>query len=268
MRRARVVLLIGVMLCTLLAGTALADHVLWFNPAKRVFAQNPSTQLVFDYWGGAGTYVYLNSNGPYSGKFFVSLDHPSNALVDSVIIVYDSPTGNDMITGGDLHATYFLNMGFGNFSATLNNTTRTRFAFDIPDFTIDGSLSLSLDCTTSGGGIELFAVGLRVKDGSTLDVVQNPDSGPSMLRAVVPNPALPPQELRFTLARAGRADLGIYDVAGRRVRQMDLGHLPAGDRVVIWDGRNESGRMVEAGTYFYELNTEQGRSHRTAIVLR
>lgn len=268
MGRVRMVLLVGVMLCTLLPGTARADHIVWFNTAKRVFPQNTATQLVFDYWGGAGTYAYLNSNGAFSGKFFVSLDHASDAVMDSVIILYDSPAGNDQITGGTLHVTSFNNIGVGNFSASLNSVSRERFAFDTPDVAIDGSLTLTLDASTGGGGIELFAVGLRIKGGSTLDAGQNPDSGPSMLRAVVPNPARPPQELRFTLARAGRADLAIYDVAGRRVRQIDLGHLAAGDRTVVWDGRNEDGRAVEAGMYFYELNTEQGRSHRTAVVLR
>ena len=268
MRRIRVVLLAGVILCTVLSGVASADRIAWFNTAKRVIVQNSEVQRAFEYWGGAGTYAYLNSNGPYSGTFLVSLDVSSDALLDSVIIMYDAPDGNDQITGGRLYWTNFVNGVMGDFSASLNSVSRARFAFDIPDIMIEGSLTLALDANTGGGGIELLAVGLRIKTTPTLDVGVTPEGGSSMLRAVVPNPSRPPQELRFTLARAGRADLAIYDVAGRRVRQIDLGHLPAGDRAVTWDGRNEGGRMVEAGTYYYELTTEQGRSHRSAIVLK
>ena len=52
--------------------------------------------------------------------------------------------------------------------------------------------------------------------------------------------------------------LTIYDVAGKIVRTMELGHLTAGsyiqtEKAIYWDGKTETGEQVGSGTYFYQL---------------
>lgn len=69
-----------------------------------------------------------------------------------------------------------------------------------------------------------------------------------------PSPFLDRTELRFTLARAGRASLIVHDVTGRRVRELLRGELPAGAHSVIWDGRDDDGRFAAAGIYFVRLS--------------
>ncbi|MFC1716980.1 PKD domain-containing protein [Candidatus Poribacteria bacterium] len=58
------------------------------------------------------------------------------------------------------------------------------------------------------------------------------------------------------------ADMGvairIYNISGRLVRTLDLGHKSAGfytskDKAAYWDGRNESGEHVSSGIYFYNI---------------
>ncbi|MBZ0268003.1 T9SS type A sorting domain-containing protein, partial [bacterium] len=52
---------------------------------------------------------------------------------------------------------------------------------------------------------------------------------------------------------AGPVDVGIYNLAGRLVR--DLGTRPHGEESVLvrWDGRSRSGAPVAAGTYFVKV---------------
>jgi flagellar hook assembly protein FlgD len=57
----------------------------------------------------------------------------------------------------------------------------------------------------------------------------------------------------------------IYDVAGRLVRRLVDVPLEAGRHEVQWDGRDEAGRRLESGTYFFELRLE-GRSVDTQKV--
>ena len=45
----------------------------------------------------------------------------------------------------------------------------------------------------------------------------------------------------------------VFDVAGRRVRSLVDGPLPAGRHEVAWDGRDQAGRAVASGTYFSRL---------------
>jgi flagellar hook assembly protein FlgD len=41
----------------------------------------------------------------------------------------------------------------------------------------------------------------------------------------------------------------VFDLLGRRVTRLVEGSLPAGARLVTWDGRNERGIPVAAGMY-------------------
>ena len=75
-----------------------------------------------------------------------------------------------------------------------------------------------------------------------------------------PNPFNPETWIPYQLAKSADVALTIYDVTGREVRRLALGHRPAGvyrsrGRAVYWDGRNQIGEKVATGLYFYTLTT-------------
>lgn len=64
-----------------------------------------------------------------------------------------------------------------------------------------------------------------------------------------------------------RVRLGIYDVAGRRVRSLVDGEVPAGTMRVQWDGKDQAGNAARTGMYFARLSGEFGsRVVRAAFV--
>lgn len=69
----------------------------------------------------------------------------------------------------------------------------------------------------------------------------------------VPNPFNPSTTIRFELPSAGRARLGVYDLAGRLVKVLVDERRDAGDHEVSWDGRDQSGRAAPSGTYLARL---------------
>jgi len=73
-----------------------------------------------------------------------------------------------------------------------------------------------------------------------------------------PNPAVGFASIRFSLAAAGHTELGIYDLAGRRVRSLLDGVLPGGPHEIRWDGRDPSGSRVPGGIYFCRLSAAGG----------
>lgn len=83
-----------------------------------------------------------------------------------------------------------------------------------------------------------------------------------------PNPFTDRTALRFVLARAGEARIDVYDVAGRRVRALVGGVLPAGPHELEWDGRDDAGRQVPPGVYLYRLRTAAATGSRPVIRLR
>jgi hypothetical protein len=73
--------------------------------------------------------------------------------------------------------------------------------------------------------------------------------------------------IRFALPRAARVGLDIFDATGRLVRALGRESLGAGMRALPWDGRDASGRAVDAGSYFYRLTIDERTfTGRVAIV--
>jgi hypothetical protein len=95
-----------------------------------------------------------------------------------------------------------------------------------------------------------------------------PRGGSLALAQNVPNPA--PRgatTIAFQLPAAGRVTLALYDVAGRRVARLVDGELPAGAHQATWDGKDDSGRAVPAGVYFYDLAQGGQRTAKRMVVL-
>ena len=72
-----------------------------------------------------------------------------------------------------------------------------------------------------------------------------------------PNPFNPAVVLPLELATdATEVSLTVYDVLGRRVRQVWQGPLGAGSHRFTWDGRDEVGKAVAAGVYIYQVEVD------------
>jgi len=78
------------------------------------------------------------------------------------------------------------------------------------------------------------------------------------LHAAVPNPFNPRTQIEFDLASAGRAQLAVYDLAGRLVRVLVDQRLQAGPHQYIWNGVDTNGRRVASGVYLYALRPANG----------
>jgi len=91
----------------------------------------------------------------------------------------------------------------------------------------------------------------------------------AQLAPAAPNPSRDGRTgIRLSLPRAADVSLRVYDVAGRLVRTLESGALPAGERTVRWDGRDDSGRPVANGVYLVRLLAEDVSRTRRVTVLR
>lgn len=85
------------------------------------------------------------------------------------------------------------------------------------------------------------------------------------LSAPAPNPSRGNVALRFTLPRAGSADVAVFDALGRRIRTLAHGALPAGTRTLAWDGADERGAHAAAGVYFVQARAGDARITRRLV---
>lgn len=73
-----------------------------------------------------------------------------------------------------------------------------------------------------------------------------------VLRPAYPNPSPLSGPVRIPVlvsASPAGARLDVLDSGGHRVRRIDLASLPNGSSEIVWDGRNDAGRLVAPGVY-------------------
>jgi hypothetical protein len=91
--------------------------------------------------------------------------------------------------------------------------------------------------------------------------------GKTALGSAFPNPFQQSTAIQLALEAGGMVKLGVFDVAGRQVRNLINGYQVAGQRMVSWDGRNDAGMQLAAGMYVIKLETSGVvTSRRVAVV--
>ncbi len=131
------------------------------------------------------------------------------------------------------------------------------------------------------GNVERTLNILRAADDGTLTFKRGIDNLEQLLARFVPentallhnypNPFNPETWIPYQLSEPGDVRLTIYDIQGRVVRALDLGHQPAGvyrirSRAAYWDGRNAVGEPVASGLYFYTLTAGDFSATRKMLI--
>jgi len=83
-----------------------------------------------------------------------------------------------------------------------------------------------------------------------------------------PNPFNPKTRIEFAIDKPGQVDLAVFDLAGRRVATLASENFETGDYVVNWNGRDDQGKAVSAGQYWYVLKTSTGQISRAMTLLK
>ncbi len=68
-----------------------------------------------------------------------------------------------------------------------------------------------------------------------------------------PNPFNPETTISFSVAQTGKVTLEVYNILGQRVKTLVNDTRNAGSHSVVWDGKDNAGKAVASGVYFYNL---------------
>jgi flagellar hook assembly protein FlgD len=91
---------------------------------------------------------------------------------------------------------------------------------------------------------------------------------PDVVALVSPNPFREETALSFALERRTQVAIVVYDIKGRRVRELVEGEFDAGPHSVIWDGTDSRGNAVCSGIYFYRFITPERAQTGKVTLLR
>lgn len=86
-----------------------------------------------------------------------------------------------------------------------------------------------------------------------------------------PNPFNSSTTLEFALSaglREAPGELAVYNLVGRTVRVLASGSFKAGRHAFVWDGRDQSGRVLPSGVYFFSLTIGPERQVKKMVLLK
>lgn len=143
-----------------------------------------------------------------------------------------------------------------------------------------GQQSGSVMSSESGGAIlawrdfqtdvqgDLYALRITA-GGSVPSAVQG--ASPALSMAVsenYPNPFSGITTFDLTLRRAEQVGVEIFDVTGRRVRALDVGHLRAGASTLSFNGLDDRARELPSGVYFIRVRAAGETVVRKMVIAR
>ncbi len=125
-----------------------------------------------------------------------------------------------------------------------------------------------LASTNDGGNTwRIIRVDVPLRGGN----IYQPDA-PNVDAFAYPNPFSPNLHsvvrIKFESEQAGRATVRIFDFGMNPVRTLTIDSIPtAGSYETLWDGRDETGRVLSAGTYFYSIDTPSGKANGKILLI-
>jgi len=83
-----------------------------------------------------------------------------------------------------------------------------------------------------------------------------------------PNPFNANTIIKYDLQNDAEVVLKIYDILGREVKTLVNGDQTSGSKSVVWDGKDNNGRGVSSGVYFYRIQADNTADCKRLVLLK
>ncbi|MEO0097383.1 MAG: C25 family cysteine peptidase [candidate division WOR-3 bacterium] len=176
------------------------------------------------------------------------------------IIIYDTtvrtPTGDNMIKFQYLTANYYQSNTVGIEDQT--NTIGINFVYNNTYHRTAGTLTnqkaiLINTYQPSAPGKEEVLANKLLKDKKF---------------SYLASPIVDLPKLNLYLTSDQKVKIDIYDLTGRHIRTLINKELKAGSHTIIWDKKDNQGKEVAKGIYFYQINTKDTQKVLKAVILK
>jgi FlgD Ig-like domain len=99
-------------------------------------------------------------------------------------------------------------------------------------------------------------------------VRDTPAASAVLLSPNYPNPFTSGTAVELTLHREEPVSVEVFDAAGRRVRDIEMGTVEAGETRLAFDGRDDHARALPSGVYFYRVHAGNETVTRKMVIAR
>ena len=234
--------------------------------------------VYFNAEGSNGGYSYWNNQLEVITPGYVDLDltggsfSPDPCPIDGDLTIDAEITNNGTATANNVLIEYYL--------STNTIISQTDYYVDSDYVTLSPGQS-GWEYTTSNVYVTpgFYYVGVLFGSGgygsfsNQLEIIStgvNDDQIVELKNSIRnhPNPFNPETTIEFSLKESGYVILEIYDVKGHKLQTLINEIREAGYHSVIWNGKDNSGKPVASGIYFYRMRTDKYQKIRKMILLK
>lgn len=83
-----------------------------------------------------------------------------------------------------------------------------------------------------------------------------------------PNPFNPDTKIDFNIPKSGNVKIEIFNILSQKVRTLVNQEFNAGSYSATWNGRNDFGKQLSSGTYFYSIESGTFRMIKKMILMK
>ena len=195
---------------------------------------------------------YSSNNG---GSWSVSGGFPSDASIFAL-----APVNNGLVLAGTdlepnwIYASFDDGATYSPYSQGLGERA------DAEAFAVNDSFMFA--------GTDYHGVWRRLRPG-VVSVQTSPKVPQTFnLAQNFPNPFNPTTTIQYTLPQRAKVLLKIYDVLGNEIRTLVDKTQSPGLKSVVWDSRDNNGKSVSSGIYFYQLKSGKIVQTKRMILLK
>jgi hypothetical protein len=146
-----------------------------------------------------------------------------------------------------------------SYTLALTNADRLLWRHDLPPFIMSPDPIM--------GQMGLDGILFTNFSGAIVSPGEVAAAGALRLSPAHPNPTLGPTSLSAELAASGSTRVLVVSAAGRIIRELFQGELPAGRHAFAWDGRTAGTGPATSGVYFIRVETAaRSESARVTVV--
>ena len=83
-----------------------------------------------------------------------------------------------------------------------------------------------------------------------------------------PNPFNPETKISYALPKDCHVKLTIYNIMGQKIKVLVNEHQTVGHKDVYWDGKDDKGKEVASGIYFYKLDAGEFTQSKRMVLIK
>ncbi len=137
-----------------------------------------------------------------------------------------------------------------------------------PRFVVEGSRAvLSWEDARDGDNFQ-YEIYMRKYEIETDASEETESSSTSLEVNIYPNPFNNSTIINTNIGSDEFKSLEIFDITGRRVRNLLGEHKQMGTSDIVWKGTDDLGNKLSAGIYLVKINSSKGRVVRKAVLLK